>query len=238
VKFVAVGRLVRSKETGTFLRDKHQVIASLAADPDNALNKTYVTHLTQIMNNGAEKLKPNKRVRLTSDGEQYDLHLLADLVDQDPNHMIVFFAVTDNAFSKVHSVTYLLEEFKTCLYNENDSESIKNAKTNGTVHQKSQIFLQQLVVKYGEDKLSDAQDKVKQVADVMRDSVGQVIVSVDQMDEINKKADSVEEQAKKLNDGATKFKQQQRCQYYKKGWFLALCVAIIILIIVISATAK
>jgi len=81
VKFLAVGRLVKNKD-GEFEENQHQIIALLAENKDDPTYKAYRTHVKQIMNKGASKLKPNRRIRLTSDGNDYDLHVMADLLDK------------------------------------------------------------------------------------------------------------------------------------------------------------
>jgi len=236
VKFLAVGRLVKNKEG--FSKDKHQVVASLPAEKDNPQNKTYHTHLTQIMNNGAEKLKPNRRVRLTSDGNLYDLHVLADLVENNPNDMIVFFAVTDVEFAKAHSVSSLLEEFKMNFYSTNDAESIRQAKTGGQVHKNSQEFLQLLINKYGEDKMAQVNAVAIELTHQMQNNVNDILVSVDNMDGIDANAQALENHSASLHHNATTLKNNERCQYYKKTWFIALIIVVIILIIVIAVASS
>jgi len=90
VKFLAVGRLVRNKD-GTFAENQHQVVAWLSNDKNDAQLKAYKQHVKEIMNRGAAKIKPNRRIRLTSDGNDYDLHVMGDLLENKEDQMIVFF---------------------------------------------------------------------------------------------------------------------------------------------------
>jgi len=234
---LAVGRLVRNKD-GTFAKDKHQIIAQYAAEPDSQINATYVTHLTQIMNNGADKLKPNKRVRLTSDSNQYDLHLLADYVESNEQDMIVFFAVTDVDFGKAHSVTQLLEEFKNDLYANNAPEDVRKAKTGGNVHKVSQAFLAELTAKYGQDKLADTQDAVNGVIQEAKNNVQQVIGSMAAMEDTEEKARQLEAGAKTMQDNSIEVRKGFQWKYYKTTFIIGSIVLLVVLIIIIVVVTQ
>jgi len=239
LKFLAVGRLVRN-EDGQFNRDKHQIIAAAAADKnDTANNSTYVTHLSQIMANGAEKLRPTKRVRLTSDSSAaYDLHLLADYVDGNDMYMIVFFAVTDVEFGRAHSVTQLLDDFKSGLYTSNSSEDIKEAVTDGKVDKQSQQFLAQLLQKYGSNKIEQAEGKANEVASIMRKGVEDVVRTVGNLEVIEKTAGDMEKEAEKMKNQSTSAKWKFRWQLYKQYIIIATVIILVLAIILIAALSS
>ena len=50
------------------------------------------------MNKGASKLQPGKRIRLTSDDNAYDLHVVSDMLDEDQSKPIVFFGALNFLF--------------------------------------------------------------------------------------------------------------------------------------------
>jgi len=152
VKFLAVGRLAKD-EQGNFLENQHQIIAMLPHDKNDATFKSYKTHVKEIMNKGAAKLKPNKRIRLTSDGNDYDLHVMADLPDGKEDTVVVFFAVTDVDIGRIHNVAKMLEEFKTNFYGCADVATIKAAKANGPLNKQAQAVLETLAKKYGSNKI-------------------------------------------------------------------------------------
>jgi len=195
VKFLAVGRLVKNKD-GTFSENQHQVIAQLAQDKNDSMYKSYKNHVKQIMNKGAQKLKPNKRIRLTSDGNDYDLHVMADLLENNEEEIIVFFAVTDVEFGKTHSVAKLLEDFKSSFYSANDTESIRNAKEKGVVHKNSQMLLEALIKKYGQNKIAEVQARVDEVKNVMRENVEHTLENVQKLEELETKSETIQHSAK------------------------------------------
>jgi len=67
-----------------------------------------------IMIKGARKLKPDKRIRLTSENA-YDLNVVADAFGGDDQNIIVHFAIADPEFGKQRSIASLLQEMKALL---------------------------------------------------------------------------------------------------------------------------
>lgn len=51
----------------------------------------YKSHVKAIMSKGASKLTPGKRIRLTSDNNDYDLHVVAEGLEEQDEKVIVFF---------------------------------------------------------------------------------------------------------------------------------------------------
>jgi len=238
VKFLAVGRLVKNKE-GEFEENQHQIIALLAENKDDPTSsKAYRTHVKQIMNKGASKLKPNRRIRLTSDGNDYDLHVMADLLENKDDQVIVFFAVTDVEFGKTHSVAKLLEEFKSEFYKVNDPSSVKIAKQNGPVNKSCQSFLVQLIKKYGVNKIADVQQKVEEVKNVMKDNVNRTLENVEKLEDLESKSETIENSAKQFEKGARGIQLSMRCRYYKMTAIVALLVIAILLIIFVPIGLK
>jgi len=238
VKFLAVGRLVKNKD-GEFEENQHQIIALLAENKDDPTSfKAYRTHVKQIMNKGASKLKPNRRIRLTSDGNDYDLHVMADLLENKDDQVIVFFAVTDVEFGKTHSVAKLLEEFKSEFYKVNDAATVKVAKQNGPVNKSCQNFLVLLIKKYGANKLADVQQKVEEVKTVMKDNVNRTLENVEKLEDLESKSETIENSAKQFEKGARGMQLGMRCRYYKMTAIIALLVIAILLIIFVPIGLK
>lgn len=48
---------------------------------------------------GATKLKPGKRIRLTSDDNNYDVHVLPDALGEDQSRVLIFFGNWNSYFS-------------------------------------------------------------------------------------------------------------------------------------------
>jgi len=237
VKFLAVGRLVKDKE-GNFSEDQHQMIATLAADSDDAAVKSYKKHVKQIMNKGATKLKPGKRIRLTSDGNDYDLHVMADLLENNEEQVIVFFAVTDVNFGQTHSIVKLLDEMKTAFYENNEPASIKLAKTNGPVNKNSQTFLNNLLKKYGANKLAEVQQRVEEVKTVMRDNVDKTLENVEKLEDLEQKSETIENSARQFEKGATGLKSSMRCRYIKMTAIVVLLVCAILAVIIVPLALR
>jgi len=237
VKFLAVGRLVKNKD-GEFEENAHQVIALLAENKEDPTYKAYRTHVKQIMNKGAAKLKPNRRIRLTSDGNDYDLHVMADLLENRDDQVIVFFAVTDVEFGKTHSVAKLLEEFKAEFYKVNDAGAVKVAKANGSVNKNCQTFLANLIKKYGANKLADVQQKVDEVKTVMKMNVDATLNTVGKLEELEAKSETIENSAKQFEKGSRGLSMSMRCRYYKMTAIIVLLVLVILLSIFIPIGLK
>jgi len=235
VKFLAVGRLVRNKEGG-FSENQHQVVAWIANDKNDPQLKSYKQHVKEIMNRGAAKIKPNRRIRLTSDGNDYDLHVMGDLLDGKEEHMIVFFAVTMPDFGT--QVGKLLEELKTTFYKENDSGAIQQAKANGPVHKASQRMLSSLIQKYSTNKLSEVAAKVEEVKVVMQENVSKTLENVEKLDDLEAKAETVQNSARQFERGAGTLKSTMRCKYYKMTALIVLIVGAVLTVIIVPIALK
>jgi len=233
LKFLAVGRLVRNPD-GSFAENQHQVIAQYAINDDDTISKSYKTHVKQIMSKGAAKLKPGRRLRLISDNQDYDLHVLPDLRD---GHIIVFFAVTDTDFNKTH-VRDLFHDFQNVFYHENDMESIKSAVSGGTVNTNSQNLLDYLMKKHNQSKLQEVQMKAEEVKGVMKESVKKTLQNIEKLDELNDKAVKINDNASKFQSGSVGIRRKLKCKQIKTALIIFALVAIVITIIVVIAVKK
>jgi hypothetical protein len=81
--YLGVGRLHKS-EAGEFIEGQHSIVACAVHPSVAASEHEYRTHVGQIMDKGATKLKPDKRIRLTADDNNYDLHVLAEPLGDNP----------------------------------------------------------------------------------------------------------------------------------------------------------
>lgn len=232
--FLAVGRLV--KENGEYVEGQHQVIASAPAPGCEAQEKDYKVHVKQIMDKGATRLTPGKRIRLTADDGNYDLHVMPDTLEDDS--LLVYFAVTSTGFGKAQSVPKLLDEFKAGFLSTNHMADIEKAKEKGSVNKNSQQLFAKLFATFGTDKLKNVQDKVDQVKEVMKDNVNKALTNVDALDELEGKSEQFESQAKQFEKNAGKAKNMMRCREIKMIAIIALIVIIIIIIIVVATLPK
>jgi len=113
LKYLAIGRLVRDG-TGAFAPDQHYIIADYLVTLHDPNGSAYGGQVMDIMIKGARKLKPDKRIRLTSENA-YDLNVVADAFGGDDQTIIVHFAIADAEFGKQRSVATLLQEMKALL---------------------------------------------------------------------------------------------------------------------------
>lgn len=228
--YLAAGRLVKGKD-GEYEEGKHILVASAVPPSCQGSEKDYRTHVKQIMDKGASKLKPEKRIRLTADDNNYDLHVMAEKFNDT---LLVYFAVTDTGFGKDHSVPQLLDDFKSGFLRCNHSGDVERAKEKGTVHKASQGFMTELLNKHGASKLRDVQDKVNQVKDIMKDNVEKALDNVQSLEELDNKSEQFEKQAQQFEKSAVSVKKMMRCQNWKLTAIIVGIVALIILIIILT----
>jgi len=234
IKFLAVGRLV--KEDGVFAAGKHKVLCSQLADHNDGLVKSYKTHVQQIMDKGAAKLTPDKRIRLTSDGNDYDLHVM--LSNYPGGDMpLVFFVFADAAFSKNASVQQMLNEFRDDYFAANDESDVEKAKEKSP-NKATKDLLDRLLAKYSASKLQEVSGKVEAVKGIMQANVKQALENVEDLEQMENKAELLEGQGKEFQKSATKVRKRMQCDYYKVTALLVLIVVIIIVIVVASVVPK
>ena len=232
--FLAVGRLV--KVSGDYVEGSHQVIASAPAPGSENQEKDYKVHVKQIMDKGATRLTPGKRIRLTADDGKYDLHVMPDTLEDES--LLVYFAVTSTGFGKAQSVPKLLDEFKAGFLSTNNMADIEKSKEKGSVNKNTQPLFSKLFATFGTDKLGAVQAKVDQVKVVMQDNVNKALTNVDALDELEGKSEQFESQAKQFEKNAGKAKNMMRCREIKLMAIIALIVIIVIIIIVVATLPK
>jgi vesicle-associated membrane protein 4 len=236
VKFLGVGRLVKNDD-GTFAEGEHQLIAAKTNKADEGATKEYKKHVTQIMDKGAAKLTVDKRIKLTSDQNDYDLHVCATAVPGE-ECVVAMFVVTDSGFGKAQSISQLFDEFKAGFFRTNTGSDIAEAKSGGSVNKATQKLFDSIFAKFGSSKLAEVQEKVEKVKDVMRDNVNQALQNVERLEDMEQKSEQFEEQARQFNKGATNVKGKMRCSYYKSTALLVLIVVVILVVIIAPIAVK
>jgi len=230
--YLAVGRLSRTS-SGEFEEGAHCIIASAAADGTQGNDATsYRAFVEQIMDKGATKIKPDKRIRLNADDGTYELHVLANVLPNDA--MIVFFAVAKTGFGKGQSFATMFDEFKKTFITDHNAKDIAKAKEKGGVHKASQKLLTHLISTYGKDKLSEVSQKVDKVKNVMQDNVAQALSNVDNLNDLEHKADKFEGEAQQFKKQAKSVKKKMCWENAKLNMIIGGVVIIIIIIIIAS----
>lgn len=165
---------------------KHQVLAYASASKDER-TKRYKQHVKELMSKGASRLTGGKRVRLTSDEgeeEKYELNVLTEYIDGDPNLALVFFAITSVDFGKHQSISGLFKDFKEGVYTEFPSDTLATAQSSGPVHATMKRFFESLFAKYNKSQLINVARKVDQVKDVMKENVNKALNNVEHLEEV------------------------------------------------------
>jgi len=252
LRFLAVGRLVVGSD-GRWSNDgKHQLLCFQSAPNDNSV-KSYKAHIKAIMNKGASKLQAGKRIRLTSDNNDYDLQVLADHInDNDTNNdetgtasnsqqiqpTLIFFAVTDPSFGKHHPVSSLLKDFKLQFYDTFSSKDLTDTQDTNSYQKAAQPFLSKLFSLYSVSRLYDVQVKVDRVKHVMKENVEKALNNVEHLEELEVKSEQFQEHAKQFNKNSNKLKNMFRCRYYKITALLFLLVCAVVGYIIYAIYAK
>jgi len=188
------------------------------------------------MNRGAPKLKAGRRIRLTSDGNDYDLHVIGDLLENKEDPMIVFFAVTTTDFGP--NVGRLLEDLKTSFYGAHSADTIRVAMEKGPVHKSSPNLLSQLIAKYGTNKIAEVQAAVDKVKDTMQENVAQALDHVEKLEDLEAKAETVHNEAKQFEKKAGAVESIMRCKNYKTTALVVLIIVAILLVIIVPIAVK
>lgn len=70
------------------------------------------------MSKGASKLTPGKRIRLTSDNNDYDLHVVAEGLEEQDEKVIVFFGKhsTWQGLVKIRTRVIVCSSMSHCMY--------------------------------------------------------------------------------------------------------------------------
>lgn len=182
-----------------------------------------------IMGKGANKLKPGKRIKLQDDSNEYDLHVIADLLDDSQDDTVVFFAVTSTHFGQSQSIVNLLDDLKRGFYRATTSDTIRHAQNKGKAHQASQPLLERLATQYGNDKLGSVQAKVDEVAGVMQNNVDLALQNVENLESIEHKSDQLVDSSRHF----AKTSRDVKKMYCKKYWKMMTILAFIFIIIII-----
>ena len=241
LRFLAVGRLV-SLPDGRWADGKHQILCYHCPRDDHLL-KQYKAHTKAIMNKGANKLQPGKRIRLTSDNNDYDLHVLADVADEGSGgHTLIFFAITDVTFAKHHTVSALLRDLKRTFYettNEAQLTALSTTKTtSGGLQRQLTQPLTRLYDQYNTSRLRDVQHKVDKVKTIMKENVDRALTNVEHLEELEEKSEQFQEHAKQFSKNSTRLKQMFRCRYYKITGLLCLLVCAVVAYIIYAIYSK
>lgn len=234
--YLGVGRLVRQGDT--FMEGQHQVIAEKLASDKDQFAEQYKTSVRQIMDKGAARFSIGKRLRLTSDANNYDLHVLPESVTENGvTHTIIYFAITDTKLGTVHSIPKLFDDLKSGFLGANKTSEICKAKAGGSCNSNSGSVFTALLKRYGDSKIAQVQKKADAVKDVMKDNVAKALDNVEKLDQMELKAEEFENQASQFQKNSNRVFKRMRCQNRKATAMLVGVVVFILLLIIIIASS-
>jgi hypothetical protein len=220
------------------LPEKHRLVAHNFArkdDPDPEWSKAVKSHLKAVLKRAGHKLTPGKRIRLKDDQQRYEVHILTDEAEGDKAKTLVFFAVTAVDFPKYHSVPALLKDLKAGFYATVDAGTLWSG---GSVQRACQPYFQRLSTHYATSVLSNVQGKVEQVRDVMASSVAKALSTVEQLEDMDEKAELFEDKSKTFFKRTEEVKVQERSKYRALTCLLAIAIIAVIAYLVFTAVVK
>lgn len=238
LKMLCIGKLSKNLD-GTFNNEQHELLSYRAIDTiDKSVQKAYKTHCKAIMSKGAQKLQIGKRIRLTSDDNQYDVHVLCESLDDNDVKCLVFFAICSSEFGKTQSITNLFRDYKNLFYEQYNINNIwSSAASNISTNDKLNSGVNKLFNQYNTNLLGAVSVKVEQVRDQMKESVARAITNVEQLEEMEEKSEEFEAQAKRFQKNSSKVKQMF-CKRYATITILGGVVVLAIVIYIIYAVSK
>jgi len=180
LKYLAIGRLARDTQ-GSFVASGHEIIGSFLHSVEDAAGSAYGQQVVDIMKKGARKLIPDKRIRLTSEQNEYDLHVVADAFAGDQLNIVVFFAISDNEFGKHHSVSSLLNDMKEELYKEVEAGDLLKPATE-QIKQKVDNLLNDVASRYLTNQ-QDIKKSIQDAKDELQRQIDQVAEHVETTDQ-------------------------------------------------------
>jgi hypothetical protein len=105
----------------------------------------------------------------------------------------------------------------------------------GSVQKACQPYFQRIMTHYGTSHLRNVQVKVEQVKETMASSVKKALNSVEQLEEMDEKAELFEDQSKKFHKRSEQVKVQEKGKYHKLMCLLATAVLVVLGYFIIPA---
>lgn len=200
---------------------EYTLIANLLVDDKDPLKKIYQSGYEKIMH-GIKKYKDKFKTFTTP---EFKLFILGYPLDEIK---IIFLVFTDINVGKDFDPETIIQEFKVEFIKLHTDSELIHAKENGKVNKKSQHLLNRLAEKYAEGKVALCSMKVDAISDVLEDSVNTALGNVENLNELEKEASKLEEEASNFKKGAVEVQHASYRNYILQQLFFAfLCVLFI-----------
>jgi len=229
VKYLAVGKHIKDS-AGVFTPGKHVILCQNLTIPSDPATASYKTRIDDILTKAAARLTLGRRLRLTSDdpGTEYELHLLAEEVTDNPSVIIFYFVVTDTGFSSAHAPAKVIADIKTGLY-ETGPSAIVSAQKDG-LQSRMGPTLKNVSIKYATNKIHAVASRVEEVKTVMRDNIDMSIKNIDKLSEMEDKSNELEKESAQFAKQSNRLDRSMKCKNIK-----LILIGIILVVVVLTA---
>ena len=212
---------------------QHALLADDLSDAAQAVDvKKARAHLKAIMRKGGDRLAPGKRLRLRNDDDGYDVHIVAERLDDvSPPCTLVLFALTVQQFSKYYSAAEVLRQLRVAVLDSADRTFLATTKASNTSANRAalQPAFARIAAQFGQSPLATAESKVSAVKDLMTASVAKALNSVEHLEELEESSERFQEQSKQFHKKTSQVKKVHRKNYYFMGGLLGLLIVAVLL---------
>lgn len=227
IRYLAIGR----PDIAPKGDPKHEILASILSRDDDPQAQTYRENAVKILGK-SHKVDPGKRIRLTSD--DYEIHVQAE---HAPNGTVLLLvAITDTEFGVHHNVATFFQELTLKLNSTVPRNEWSEKKSRLTKRLDS--VLSSLHQKYNTSSILEANKKVDAVKGVMHDNIQIAIQNTERIEEIDAKSQDLEQSSKEFHSKAKAVKCRFIKQRIKLIGVIALVIAIVLTIIIVSVVMK
>jgi hypothetical protein len=164
------------------------------------------------IHSGRDRFVSQRRVRLSCPEQNLEYHLLP--ITEASKHTRVLIVVTVADYDKHFPANLLLTEFNKAL--SNSGWKLQHAA------------IQSWYAHYHQSMLQTVEIKVNEVKEVMTKNIEKGLVNLDTMKAMEEKANELEDEAQKINDGSKRVKRMFCCRYVKTSILIGLIIALLI----------
>ena len=85
-----MSHLVKYMAAVTNMFGRYNLVATFCNDSKDPKKNDYQKHVEEIMEKASAKLTPNRRIKLMTPENNYDLHVMADILENTPKNWLCF----------------------------------------------------------------------------------------------------------------------------------------------------
>uniref|UniRef100_A0A7S3YMA2 V-SNARE coiled-coil homology domain-containing protein n=1 Tax=Lotharella globosa TaxID=91324 RepID=A0A7S3YMA2_9EUKA len=148
----------------------------------------------------------------------------------DASNRAIFICVTE---SETLSPKLVLRDYVAFFWKKIDESTFASASTDGALNAKAQPVFDQVIKKYGKDKVAETKGKIDQLKDQMSKNVKQQLDNMENLEETEARAMDLEENANKFKQTSTSLKWKMCCVNAKWTIILVVSICVILTIVVV-----